>query len=378
MTRPPWMGVNRGRCPPPPKSRGGSEPLPSRHYRTAPECRVLGTWETPLAKATRLGVFVDTSVSEHADDAAALLDALRATPAIVIGRSYGGAVALDLAMRHPAHVPAPVLLEPAPLTALAPAMAALDERVRGRARDVAATDGPDAVGRAFIGEVLGPSAWDSFRVDPPRVHRNSAAILAELDGEPRAIDAAALAGIDKPTFVVAAADSHDAFRAVTDTIVAAMPDAHLVHVAGGHLVSPADPAVISYLGTHTQALAPVNGRSSKDRSRPGGPRTASSRDPPETGGSAPSAVPAPRRVLPPRLRGSRRVWVVTADGVMIAAMTRAPSMSRAAGASRASRGSRGRRAGRPRPPRRGSRRGSRAARTVIVRGLDQLAPSSSW
>ncbi len=197
-----------------------------------------------------------TSVSEHADDAAALLDALRATPAIVIGRSYGGAVALDLAMRHPAHVRALVLLEPAPLTALSRAMAALEERVRGRARDVAASDGPDAVGRAFIGEVLGPSAWDSF---PEPIRRmfsdNSAAILAELDGEPPAIDAAALAGIDKPTLVVAAADSHDAFRAVTDTIVAAMPDAHLVHVAGGHLVSPADPAVISYLGTHAQALA---------------------------------------------------------------------------------------------------------------------------
>ena len=100
-----------------------------------------------------------------------------------------------------------------------------------------------------------------------------------------------------------------------------------------------------------------------------GPRTASSRDPLETGGSAPSAVPAPRRVLPPRFRGSRRVWVETADGVMIAAVTRAASMSRAAGASRASRGSRGRRAGRRRPPRRGSRRGSRAARTGSCEAL---------
>ena len=40
-------------------------------------------------------------VGTHVDDAAALLGALSAGPAIVIGRSYGGAVAIQLALRHP-------------------------------------------------------------------------------------------------------------------------------------------------------------------------------------------------------------------------------------------------------------------------------------
>src|SRR5215211_2796444 len=40
-----------------------------------------------------------TSVAEHTDDAAALLEALGAAPAAVIGRSYGGEVATDLALR---------------------------------------------------------------------------------------------------------------------------------------------------------------------------------------------------------------------------------------------------------------------------------------
>jgi esterase len=40
-----------------------------------------------------------TNVHEQADDAAALIDALAAAPAIVIGRSYGGAIAIDLALR---------------------------------------------------------------------------------------------------------------------------------------------------------------------------------------------------------------------------------------------------------------------------------------
>ena len=52
-----------------------------------------------------------TDVHEHADDAAALLDALAAAPAVVIGRSYGGATAIDLALRYPRHVRALVLLE---------------------------------------------------------------------------------------------------------------------------------------------------------------------------------------------------------------------------------------------------------------------------
>lgn len=52
-----------------------------------------------------------TSVAEQADDAAAPLDAVAAAPAVVIGRSYGGAVAIDLALRDPDRVRALVLLE---------------------------------------------------------------------------------------------------------------------------------------------------------------------------------------------------------------------------------------------------------------------------
>ena len=52
-----------------------------------------------------------TNVHQHADDAAALIDALAAAPAIVIGRSYGGEIAVDLALRYPDRVRALALLE---------------------------------------------------------------------------------------------------------------------------------------------------------------------------------------------------------------------------------------------------------------------------
>ena len=60
--------------------------------------------------------YVRTDVAEHGADAVALIDALGAAPAIVIGRSYGGETALDLVRRRPETVSALVLLEAAVLT----------------------------------------------------------------------------------------------------------------------------------------------------------------------------------------------------------------------------------------------------------------------
>ena len=49
----------------------------------------------------------------HGEDAAALLDTLGATPAVVVGYSGGAMIALDLALRRPELVRALVLLDPA-------------------------------------------------------------------------------------------------------------------------------------------------------------------------------------------------------------------------------------------------------------------------
>ena len=86
--------------------------------------RVIADHRRGCARSERPQPYERTSVAEHADDAAALLDALSAAPAIVIGRSYGGTVAADLALRHPDRVRALVLLEPDASRELAPAAAA--------------------------------------------------------------------------------------------------------------------------------------------------------------------------------------------------------------------------------------------------------------
>jgi 3-oxoadipate enol-lactonase len=59
-------------------------------------------------------------VHQHAQDAAALLEHLGATPAVVVGWSGGGPIALDLAASRPELVGSLVLIEPAVSLILAP------------------------------------------------------------------------------------------------------------------------------------------------------------------------------------------------------------------------------------------------------------------
>jgi pimeloyl-ACP methyl ester carboxylesterase len=199
------------------------------------------------ARSERPAPFLRTLVAEHADDAAAMLVALGATPAVVIGRSYGGQVGLDLALRHPRHVRALVLLEGVPESLDAEG----DTWVRDlRARTLAAGERePEAAVETLFKGVLGDAGWESL---PDHARRtfldNGPAVLADLRGEDfLELDAGALARIDKPTLLVAATDSHPWFRRVSELAAAAMPDARSALVGGGHMIDPADPVVIDFL-----------------------------------------------------------------------------------------------------------------------------------
>lgn len=216
--------------------------------KLAPLGRVIAYDRRGCTRSERPEPYERTSVAEHADDAAALLDALAATPAVVIGRSYGGAVAIDLALRYPDRVRALALLEGDAL-GLSPRALEWTTTIADRLREVAAEDGVDAVYEAMIGELLGEGAWGAFPAEVRQIlSQNGPALLAELSYVDEVMpDAAAIATIDKPTLLVAASDSPPEQREMTEAMAGALPNARMALVAGGHLIDPAAPEVLAFV-----------------------------------------------------------------------------------------------------------------------------------
>jgi len=207
--------------------------------------RVIAYDRRGCSRSDRPEPYERTSVAEHADDAAALLAALDATPAIVIGRSYGGTVGMDLALRYPDRVRALAALESDAPRELAPNTAAWLDAVRDR------MEGAQTPGEVLIDEVFEPGAWGAIPDELRQVLTdNGPALLAELRGEWwLQADAAALAGLEQPVLLVTASDSRPELREPAEALAAALPNATLVRVGGGHLIDPAGPEVLDFVAT---------------------------------------------------------------------------------------------------------------------------------
>jgi pimeloyl-ACP methyl ester carboxylesterase len=186
-----------------------------------------------------------TDVHEQADDAAELIEALAASPAIVIGRSYGVDTALDLALRYPERVRALALLEGAELVTEAGGrwLADLTERVLAAAEvDVG------AVGETLLRSVLGDAGWEGLSEPAKQMFAaNGPAIAAELRGGLLDVGIAELGAVTQPTLLVTGEDSVPVYAEVVEVMVAAMPSARAVRVEGGHVIDPAHPAVLAFV-----------------------------------------------------------------------------------------------------------------------------------
>jgi esterase len=194
------------------------------------------------------------NVHQHTDDAAALIDALDAAPAIVIGRSHGGEVAVGLALRYPERVRALALLEGGGFS-LSEAFMLWDAELTKDVLAAAEVDVNTAAETMFR-RVLGDAGWGALPEPVKHVFTaNSPAIVAELRGGPLDIRAAELATIVQPTLLVAGKDSPRVLTEVTNLAAAAIPSAKIAWVEGGHLINPAHPVVLDFVDEVLAATA---------------------------------------------------------------------------------------------------------------------------
>jgi pimeloyl-ACP methyl ester carboxylesterase len=149
----------------------------------------------------------------------------------VVGHSYGGAVALKLALMHPDWVASLVVFEPvlfALLMAPDPEPAAR-EIIAVRADTCTAVDRGDfdAAGARFVDYWMGAGAWASM---PETRQRTIAAAMGHVKGEWHAVfeepaSLEALAALDMPTLCLVGSDSPASSRRVSQLLVKTLPRA---------------------------------------------------------------------------------------------------------------------------------------------------------
>jgi pimeloyl-ACP methyl ester carboxylesterase len=185
------------------------------------------------------------SMSTHTTDAAALLEHLRSTPAVLVGTSAGAAIVVDLAVRRPDLVRVVVAHEfPWRFTRHLPTLsqlAALTKigslALRGRQSDAA-----EALLRSAYTYRDGRTAWDAFPAEWRRAGReNARAALADFRNSigiyPSAKD---LATVDVPTVCTYGARSPDSMKRLVASLAAAIPTATRREIPGAGHAAPFD------------------------------------------------------------------------------------------------------------------------------------------
>lgn len=172
----------------------------------------------------------------HADDAAALIEALGLAPCLVVGSSSGAAITVDVALRHAPLLRGVVLSEPPLFSVYPDAGQALMSEVGPGLDEAMATGGPPAGVDEFMSTVC-PGLWSI--VDDDRMSRYRAnAEIGFTDLQSPSLDTTPddLAGVAVPALVLSGSESHPSFRSVAHHLATALPDARFVELEGsGHV-----------------------------------------------------------------------------------------------------------------------------------------------
>ena len=181
--------------------------------------------------------------------AAARVIGLHGGPAHVIGHSFGGAVALRMAVESPALLRALVLIEPASYQLLAAAgerpLFEEVESINMRFVERVEAGDLDAGFRGYIDYYGGgPGTWAAMpERGRDRLLANAPALAAELHAvQYDQVSPDDLAGIDLPTLVIAGGDTIPAHRRIAELAATLIPGARMTEVTGaGHMVAVTHP-----------------------------------------------------------------------------------------------------------------------------------------
>jgi len=185
---------------------------------------------------TRSGGEVVRSAAEHTRDAAAVLDALEARPAVVVGTSAGATIALDLAVRRPDLVRAVVVHEAAWRALRHPDASGVGALARmqwlawqGRYPEAAET-----LLRWVYSYRDGGSAWDAFPEQWRQTARkNGRSVVADLKSSMGAYPSGQdLATITAPVVCTYGSRSRSYMRPLTRSLARAIPTASVREIDG--------------------------------------------------------------------------------------------------------------------------------------------------
>jgi len=176
------------------------------------------------------------TVEAHADDAAALL-ADAPGPALIVGSSFGGVIALDVLRRYPGACAGAVLVEP-PLAPNDDAPPGPAEFLPAYDRIVETQGGP-AAAEMFLRTVLGDSELELM---PRRTRERTVAMWRQIRSDSAALIAyrpryAELSTIRTPIRLLGGGRSAAHFRPTLEALRAALPSSTIeIFESAGHML----------------------------------------------------------------------------------------------------------------------------------------------
>lgn len=229
--------------------------LPPGRRLIAYDRRGFGASGGPLARRLR----------DHVDDAAALIDALDAAPAMIVTQSGGAPIALALTIAYPAAVSALVMAEPAyqvamhPAPSLTSAMTKLLWRMLVRRDRAAAVVGYYRWASRFT---TGGNAYDGYpeRWQAIAMSHADATLREVIQLIPPWPRAAAVRRISCPTTLVIGDNGEPVFRRTTRRVHRLLAQSHLTDVNGASHLIPADqPELFAEAVAAAAGLGPPSG-----------------------------------------------------------------------------------------------------------------------